>query len=274
MNGKVYLVGAGPGNPDLITRGGLRALWSCNAVLYDRLVAPELVDEAPASAQRIFAGKRPGGPHIDQRWINDLLVELASSGMTVVRLKGGDPFVFGRGGEEALCLADHGIEFEVIPGVTSAVAVPAYAGIPVTQRGMAASFAVLTGHECARTSGVRWRELAMGADTLVLMMGVRNLELAASRLIEAGRSADEPAAVIEWGSTAAQRTITGELATIAAVARKEGIVPPATAVVGEVVRLRESIDWFLNAETDLPEGRSGPRPALELARAGGEGSML
>ncbi|MGH2820158.1 MAG: uroporphyrinogen-III C-methyltransferase [Actinomycetota bacterium] len=249
--GRVYLVGAGPGDPDLVTRRGLRALWSCDVVAFDRLVAPELVDEAPPHAERIFVGKAPGGPHVEQEAINDLLVTRASEGRIVVRLKGGDPFVFGRGGEEAEALAARGVPFEVVPGVSSAVAVPAYAGIPVTHRGLSSSFAVLTGRQCADGSDVNWWQLARSVDTLVLLMGVATLRVAALRLIEAGRPSDQPAAVIEWGTTSRQRTIVSTLESIAEEAARAGIAPPATAIVGDVVRLRERIDWFRAAASPV-----------------------
>lgn len=246
MTGRVFLVGAGPGDPRLITRRGLELLRSCDVVIYDRLVAPELLDEAPPQAERVFAGKKAGEVHSRQVVIDALLIARAKEGKTVVRLKGGDPFVFGRGGEEALLLADAGIDFEIVPGVTSAIGVPSYAGIPVTHRGVASSFAVVTGREGADQTGsaLRWRELATGPDTLVLLMGVGALRVAAKRLIEEGRPADQPAALIQWGTTARQRTIVADLASIADVADREGIAPPATAVVGDVVMLRDAIAWF------------------------------
>ena len=238
----VYLVGAGPGDPDLITRAGLKALWSADVVAYDRLVAPELVDEAPAHAERIYVDKDPEGASTKQGDINRLLVERALRGLTVVRLKGGDPFVFGRGGEEAIALAGAGIPFQVVPGISAAVAVPAYAGIPVTHRHLAASFAVVTG-QTGDGRHVDWKALAT-VDTLVLMMGAKALPDVTRALIEGGRDVDEPIAIIERGATPQQRVITGTLGDAAGLAVENGIRPPATVVVGQVVRLRAAIDWF------------------------------
>lgn len=249
--GRVLLVGAGPGDPGLITRRGLEALRACDVVVYDRLVAPELVEEA-ACAERIYVGKVPGGRSADQQLINLLLVTHASAGRVVVRLKGGDPFVFGRGGEEAQALVAAGVDFEVVPGVTSAVAAPAYAGIPVTHRGVSSSFAVLTGHQSTGAGAGRWEELAGGPDTLVLLMGVEGLRRASGRLIAAGRPPEQPAAVIEWATTPRQRTVRGSLASIADVAEAAGIEPPATAVVGEVVALMGTLAWFEGAAVDPP----------------------
>nr|MBA3432456.1 uroporphyrinogen-III C-methyltransferase [Actinomycetota bacterium] len=264
---RVFLVGAGPGDPGLITRRALDLLRSCDVVLYDRLVAPELLDEAPPHARLVYAGKSPRGPGVDQASITRMLVAMGSSGLKVVRLKGGDPFVFGRGGEEALALAAAGIPFEVVPGVTSAVAAPAYAGIPVTHRGIASSFAVLTGHDGVGgdDSATRWRTLATGPDTLVLLMGVGSLRRTSRRLIDAGRDPHQPAAVIEWASTPRQRTITGTLATIAEVAEASGIQPPATTVVGDVVGLRDSIDWFGARESFSAADPTGAGPETPAA---------
>jgi uroporphyrinogen III methyltransferase/synthase len=243
---RVFLVGAGPGDPGLITRRGLEILQSCDVVLYDRLVSPALLSEAPDRARRIFVGKRPGEPSMPQARIDALIVENAREGKRVVRLKGGDPFVFGRGADEAQALVAAGIAFEIVPGVTSATAVPAYAGIPVTHSGVSSSFTVLTAQESADRpeSWSRWRELATGAQTLVLLMGVSGLRETAARLMEAGRSPSEPAAVIQWGTTSEQRTIVGELAFIADLVEQSGIRPPAITVVGNVVKLRAAIEWF------------------------------
>ncbi len=243
---RVFLVGAGPGDPGLITRRGLELLRSCDVVLYDRLVDPRLVDEVPEHADRVFVGKRAGASSLPQAAIDALVVEHARAGKRVVRLKGGDPFVFGRGADEAQALAAAGISFEIVPGVTSAVAVPAYAGIPVTHSGISSSFAVLTAHESADRPGAeeRWDSVARGAGTLVLMMGVSGLPDAMKRLIEVGRSPEEPAAIIERGSTRDQRTIVGTLATIADEARAAQVEAPAIVVVGPVVRLREALAWY------------------------------
>jgi uroporphyrinogen III methyltransferase / synthase len=243
MTGKVWLVGAGPGDPGLITRRGLEVLRSCDVVLYDRLVPQALLDEAPAGAERIFVGKKPGETHSRQVVADALLIQRAQAGARVVRLKGGDPFVFGRGGEEALLLVQAEIPFEVVPGVSSAVAVPAYAGIPVTHRGVAGSFVVLTGRDVAGEPQQRWEAIA-AVETIVLLMGASGLEGAARSLIAAGRDASTPAAVIEWGTTAIQRTVVAPLGSIAAAATQAGIRPPATTVVGDVVKLRDTIAWF------------------------------
>jgi uroporphyrinogen III methyltransferase/synthase len=243
---RVFLVGAGPGDPGLITRRGLEILQSCDVVLYDRLVSSALLDEAPQRARKIFVGKKPGEASMPQARIDALIVEHAREGKSVVRLKGGDPFVFGRGADEAQALVAAGITFEIVPGVTSATAVPAYAGIPVTHSGVSSSFTVLTAQESADRpeSWSRWRELATGAQTLVLLMGVSGLRDTAAKLIEAGRPPSEPAAVIQWGTTWGQRTIVGELAFIADLVEQSGIQPPAITVVGNVVRLRAAIEWF------------------------------
>lgn len=259
--GTVYLVGAGPGDPGLLTVRGLELLQAADVVVYDRLGAPGLLDACRPDAERVFAGKGPQAHTLSQAEINALLVDRARAGRTVVRLKGGDPFVLGRGGEEALALAEAGIPFEVVPGVTSAVAVPAYAGIPLTHRGVARSFLVATGHEApgaggpsgpsgapaARGSaagGLDWPALARAADTLVFLMGLGRLAEIAARLVACGRPASTPAAVIHCGTTAEQRTVSGTLADIAARAEAAGLKNPAIAVVGEVVRLRERLAWF------------------------------
>ena len=236
--GRVSLVGAGPGDPGLLTVRALERLREADVVVYDRLVNPELLDEAPAEALRIFAGKRVGAHCLPQAAINALLVHHASAGRFVVRLKGGDPFVFGRGGEEALALAKAGIPFEVVPGISSAIAVPAYAGIPVTHRGIAASFAVLTGHEDPTKDGeaVDWARLATAVDTLVILMGVGTLPRIAARLLAAGRSGDTPAAVIRRGTTEAEETVVGTLGDMAARAAR--LQAPAVIVIGEVVAFR------------------------------------
>lgn len=242
---RVFLIGAGPGDPGLITVRGLGLLRSAEVVLYDRLVHPALVDEAPADAERIFVGKKPGGPSMPQAAIDALIVEHARAGRRVVRLKGGDPFVFGRGADEAQALVAAGISFEIVPGITSALAVSAYAGIPVTHSGAASSFAVLTAHESSpRPDGAaRWADVVRGAGTLVFLMGVGRLEETMQRAIEAGRDPDEPAAVIERGTLREQRTIVATVATVADAAAAAGVGAPAITVVGPVVRLRDALSW-------------------------------
>lgn len=250
--GTVYLVGAGPGDPGLLTVRGLGLLRQADVVVYDRLVNPALLDEAPPDALRIFAGKLTGIHPLPQAEINALLIAHARRGRRVVRLKGGDPFIFGRGGEEAEALAEAGIPFEVVPGVSSAVAVPAYAGIPLTHRGLSSSFAVITGHEdaCKDGPGVDWERLATAVDTLVVLMGARTLPRIVATLLGHGRSPATPVALIRWGTTEAQETITGSLADI--VDKAAGIRPPVVAVIGEVVTLRDRLRWFEDTSAELP----------------------
>ncbi|MCI0346348.1 MAG: uroporphyrinogen-III C-methyltransferase, partial [Chloroflexi bacterium] len=245
MVGCVWLVGAGPGDPGLITVRGRECLEQADLVVYDRLAAPELLSWANPTAERVYVGKDPGRHTLSQGEINQLLVERARAGQQVVRLKGGDPFVFGRGGEEALALLGAGIPFEVVPGVTSAVAAPASAGIPVTHRGVASSFAVVTGHEdpSKPDSAIRWAQLAGGVDTLVFLMSVEHVGEIADNLLRAGRHADEPAAVIRWGTTTDQQTVSGTLSRIAQQIEEAGLRPPAVLVVGQVVDLHAKLDW-------------------------------
>jgi len=237
--GYVWLVGAGPGDPKLLTIRGLEALRQADVVVFDRLVDRRLLDESPPAALRLFAGKRSGHHALPQETINELLVSHAGRGRRVVRLKGGDPFVFGRGGEEAETLADAGIPFEIVPGVTSAIAVPAVAGIPVTHRDVASSFAVVTGHE-ARSRGrsaVDWKGLATAVDTLVVLMAATSLPRVVADLMAHGRPPDTPVALIRSGTTEDELTVTGTLLDIVARAREVEMGPPMVAVIGEVVRL-------------------------------------
>ncbi len=238
--GVVYLVGAGPGDPGLITAKGLEILRSADVVVYDRLVAPSLVAEAPPTTERVFVGKRSHGGSADlaQEEINALLVERARRGLTVVRLKGGDPFVFGRGAEECEALHAAGVRFDVVPGVTSAIAVPAAAGIPVTHRRLASAFAVVTGHECDSVSNLDWEALAR-VPTLVVLMGLSALPEIAARMVEHGADPDTPAAAIASGTLPAQRTVVATLATLATRVAEARLEPPATVVIGEVVQVRE-----------------------------------
>ena len=253
--GKVYLIGAGPGDPGLLTVKGRDALERADVVVYDRLAHPSLLDYAPPSAERVFAGKARGQQELTQDGINALLVERARAGLRVARLKGGDPFVFGRGGEEALALARCGIPFEVVPGVSSAIAAPAYAGIPVTHRGIAAGFTVVSGSEAPDShlrgndeGRVRWDELARSlaahGGTLLTLMGWASIEKILDALQRAGLSADTPVALVQWGTWSNQRTVTGTLATAAAKGRAAGLAAPVVAVIGEVVRLRSELAWF------------------------------
>jgi uroporphyrinogen III methyltransferase/synthase len=241
----VYLVGAGPGDPGLITVRGLELVRSADVIVFDRLAAPALVAEAPAAALRIDAGKQPSRHRLSQAEINAVLVEHGARGARVVRLKGGDPFVFGRGSEEAQALAAAGVPYEVVPGVTSAVAVPAYAGIPVTHRGLATSFTVVTGHEdpAKGTEDVDWAALAATGGTLVLLMGVGRLRAIAEALVAAGKPARTPVAVVARGTLPSQDVVAGTLATIADEVERRGVEAPAVTVVGEVAALREAIAW-------------------------------
>ena len=248
--GKVFLVGAGPGAPDLISLRGARLLGRANVVVYDSLVSPELLHLAPTQAERIHAGKRGGGAQpFHQAAINQLLIDQARAGKSVVRLKGGDPFIFGRGGEEAAALADAGIEFEVVPGITSAIAAPAFAGIPLTHRDHGSFVTFVTGHEEPTrdpAKGVPWDELARAANrrgTLVILMAAARIRATLARLIAGGLPPETPAAMVQWGTTAAQRTVTATLTTLADDAAAQGFGSPAVVVVGESVRSRDKLAW-------------------------------
>ena len=241
--GKAYIVGAGPGDPGLITVKGLEALRLADVVVYDRLINPYLLSQSPAGAEWVYAGKAPGGSSMEQGEIDRLLVDRTREGKTVVRLKGGDPFIYARGGEEGAALASNGLEFEIVPGVTSATAVPAYAGIPLTHRGLSSSFAVITGREdpASEWSRVAWDRLATGTGTLVIMMGIESLAETMTTLRGNGVAADTPVAVIEWGTDPRQRTVTGTLADIAEHVDEAKVGAPSIVVVGQVVRLRETL---------------------------------
>jgi uroporphyrin-III C-methyltransferase len=268
VKSRVALVGAGPGDPGLITVRGLALLRRAEVVIYDRLVDPRLLNEAPLDALRIFAGKVPGAHALPQARINALLVAHARRGRRVIRLKGGDPFVFGRGGEEAAALAQAGVPYEIVPGVSSAVAVPAYAGVPVTHRGIASSFAVVTGHEDEDKAeeAVDWAHLATAVDTLVVLMGARTLPRIARALLAGGRRPDTPVALIRWGSTDAQETIVGRLDEIDGLAAAARVNPPAVIVVGDVVALHGRLAWF---PPDVPPADvpSAGTPAPQIREA-------
>ena len=244
--GKVYLVGAGPGDPGLLTVKGAQALGTAQVVVYDRLLDPSLVALAPATAERIFVGKERGRQALTQSEINRLLVSEGSAGKTVVRLKGGDPFVFGRGGEEAQALAEAGVPFEVVPGVTSAVAAAAYAGIPVTHRGVSTAVTIVTGSEdpSKGETTTDWSALAKTGGTLVTLMGWAALPGIAATLQANGMAGDTPASLVQWGTWNRQKTVTGTLADIAERGRAAGIGAPVVAIIGEVARLRDEIGWF------------------------------
>ena len=242
----MYLVGAGPGDPGLLTARALELIATADVVLYDRLIPASALTGARADAELIYVGKEGGGPSMPQGQIDQALLDHARAGRTVVRLKGGDPFVFGRGGEEAEALRGAGIAVEIVPGVTAGVAAPAYAGIPVTHREAASAVAFITGHEdpAKPESSLDWSALASFPGTLVVYMGVRQLGAIAERLLASGRASDEPAAVIERGTLSDQRVVTGTLETIAARAAAEAVRAPAIAVLGSVVALRERLQWF------------------------------
>jgi uroporphyrin-III C-methyltransferase len=255
-DGVVYLVGAGPGDPGLLTLRARDLLSSCDLVVYDYLVDPKITQYAPANAERIYVGKVGGGRHTPQPEINHLLINRARNGKRVVRLKGGDPFLFGRGGEEAKALHQAGIPFEVVPGVSSALSVPAYAGIPLTHRDISSSVAILTGSSAGDADEVSAALAALSrADTIVILMGVANLRKLANDLMAAGRDRATPAAIIRWGTYETQQTVVGTLQSIADDAEKSGMRPPGVIVIGEVVRLRERLNWFekdLSESTELP----------------------
>ena len=244
MPGKVYLIGAGPGDPGLFTLKGRAILERADCIVYDFLAARELLRYARPDAEKIFVGKRGGGPRRPQEEISALVIAKAREGKTVAHLKGGDPFVFGRGGEEAESLVEAGLPFEIVPGVTSGTAAPAYAGIPVTHRGLTSSVCFISAHDDPSTgkSSIDWSTVATSCGTLVFFMGTKNLAAVAMKLIDCGRAPETPAAVIHWGTRADQQVVTGTLSEIAK--RAAGMHPPTVIVVGEVVRLRERLQWF------------------------------
>ena len=252
--GKVYLVGAGPGDPDLITRKGLRHIQRADVVIYDRLIPFELLDETRADAELVDAGKQADKHRLAQEDINAVLLDRALRGKTVVRLKGGDPLVFGRGGEEALVCYRNGIDFEIVPGISSSYAAPAYAGIPLTHRRVSSSFTVITGHEDTSKAGtsIHYPSLAQIGGTIVILMGVRRLADITHQLMRHGLDGQRPAAIIEWGTTRHQRTLTASVETIAQRAQDHHIQPPAITVIGEVVALREAgVRWFDSPPPEL-----------------------
>jgi uroporphyrinogen III methyltransferase/synthase len=261
MSGRVYLVGAGPGDPGLLTARALELIATADVILYDRLIPRAALDGARADAELLFVGKEGGGASVPQEQTEALMMARAQAGHTVVRLKGGDPFVFGRGGEEALALRAAGIDFEVVPGVTAGVAASAYAGIPVTHRGLASAVALVTGHtredteDSAPEDPMDWPALAAFPGTLVFYMGVRQLPHIAASLMQAGRPSSQPVAVVEAGTLPRQRTVTGTLETIAETVSREGVRPPSITVVGPVAALAEELAWL------------GPRPLSGLSVA-------
>ena len=244
--GKVYLIGAGPGDPGLITVKGLNCLRKADVVVYDHLANEEFLKAVPKEVERIYVGKRGGDHTLSQQEINSLIVDKARKGKIVARLKGGDPFIFGRGGEEAEELAEDGIPFEIVPGVTSAIAVPAYAGIPLTHRDFTSTVAFITGHEdpTKEESSIAWDKIATGVGTLVFLMGVGNLSVIAAKLMENGRDPDTPVALIRWGTLPQQQTTIGKLSNIGEISRLKKIQPPVIILVGEVVALRNQLNWY------------------------------
>jgi uroporphyrin-III C-methyltransferase len=244
--GKVFICGAGPGDPKLMTLRGMELLKRCDIVLYDRLVGKEIIDQIPKGSEKVYVGRKVGDPTTHQDSTNELMVKYAKKGKDVLRLKGGDPFIFGRGAEEAEYLLKHGIEFEIVPGITSSIASPAYAGIPLTHRRYSSSVAIVTGHEDAKKDKlvVRWDKLAGAVDTIVILMGIAELDQISHNLINAGMKKSSKVAIVANGTTDKQRVITGTLGTIAKLTKKADIRPPAVIVIGQVAGLSNKLDWF------------------------------
>lgn len=244
--GKVFLVGAGPGDPRLITIRGRQCIEQCTAIVYDRLASPRLLRYAPANAKRVYVGKLPDRHTMKQEEINQLLVDLALEGHIVTRLKGGDPTIFGRVGEEAGLLRENGIEFEIIPGITSAISVPAYAGMPVTHRDHASSLSIITGHESPNKldRSIHWEKVTNATGTLLFLMGVAKIDYIANQLMKYGRKSDTPVALVRWGTTPEQETLVGTLETIAQQVAETGFKSPAIIIVGDVVKQREQLQWY------------------------------
>lgn len=251
--GKVYLVGAGPGDPGLITVKGLNILRRADVVIYDNLVNAVLLDEIRTDAEKIYVGKVAGRHTLRQEGINQLLIQYARAGRLVVRLKGGDPFVFGRGGEEAAALVESGISWEVVPGITSAIAVPAYAGIPVTHRESATAFTVITGHEASDKEGssLDWEAIARLNGTVIVLMGMAKLPQIICLLTRYGRAVSTPVAVIRWGSMPMQQSVVGTLETIVEQVQQVNLQSPALIVIGEVVHQSERLRWFAEAAPEM-----------------------
>ena len=248
VRGKVYLVGAGPGDPKLLTLRGAELLAKADIVIYDRLVGSSILKLAPKAAKKIYVGKQSGKHEVPQDKINALLVKAAGEGRTIVRLKGGDPFLFGRGGEEAEVLLENNIAFELVPGVTSAIAAPEYAGIPLTHRDYASAVAVVTGHRAGDAGRpLKWDKLASAVDTIVVLMGMESIEAIVKKLIEGGMDPNRPVAVVEQGTTKNQRVFIAQLDNIVDEAKKNNVKPPAVIVIGEVAQLGRKLSWFKKA---------------------------
>lgn len=246
MAGKVYLIGAGPGDAGLMTLRGMELIKSCDVIVYDYLANEKFLESVKEGAEIIYVGKKGGDHTLPQGGINELLVQKSKEGKSIARLKGGDPYIFGRGGEEAEELFDAGVEFEVVPGVTAAVAATAYAGIPLTHRSCTSTLALITGHEdpTKEDSAIAWDKIATGIGTLVFYMGVKNLPYIVENLVKNGRDPKTPVALIRWGTMPNQKTWTGTLETIVEIAEREKVTPPSLIVVGEVVSLRDRLGWF------------------------------
>lgn len=245
VRGKVFLVGAGPGDHRLLTIRAVELLRKADVVIYDRLVTKSILQLVPKRVKKIYVGKRAGRHELPQEKINKLMINTALDGKRVVRLKGGDPFLFGRGGEEAEALSDNDIDFEVVPGVTSALAAPTYAGIPLTHRDYSSSVAIVTGHQAEKAEKVvNWSKLPSSVDTIVILMGVERLESIANNLMEGGLDPNTPVAIIEWGTVKRQRSLIGKLGTIAREAKERNVKPPAVVVIGKVVKLGRKLSWF------------------------------
>jgi uroporphyrin-III C-methyltransferase len=245
-SGKVFICGAGPGDPKLISIKAMETLNKCDVVLYDRLVCKEIISQIPKRAEKIYVGRSVGDPITHQDNTNDLMVEQAKKGKVVLRLKGGDPFIFGRGGEEAEYLFEHNIEFEIIPGITSAIGSAAYAGIPLTHRKFASSIAIVTGHEDPEKNerSIKWDKLAQAVDTIIVLMGIERLDSITYNLIKAGLNKDTEIAIIENGTTMEQRVIKGALYNIVERVKGAKVKPPAIIIIGKIVSLQEKLNWF------------------------------
>ena len=243
--GKVFICGGGPGDPKLITVRAMELLKSCDVVLYDRLVGKEIIDQIPAGTEKVYVGRTVGQPTTHQDRTNELMVKYAEKGKNVMRLKGGDPFIFGRGAEEAEYLIKRGIEFEIVPGITSAIASPAYAGIPLTHRRYSSSVAIVTGQEDAEKDElvVKWDKLAGAVDTIVVLMGIGKVDQISRDLMNAGMKKGTKIAIVASGTTDKQKIVRGTLATIVSVAKKAGVKPPAVIVIGKVAGL-DNLEWF------------------------------
>jgi len=244
VQGKVFLVGAGPGEAELLTLKGARLLSQADAVVFDHLVSPAVLDFARAGAERVYVGKEPGHHELPQNEINQLLIERARAGQCVVRLKGGDPFVFGRGGEEIIELAMAGVPFEVVPGVTAACGAAAYAGIPLTHRGVARACTLVTGHLTDGHCDLDWVALARPGQTIVVYMGVAAIGIICEQLVAHGLAPQTPAAAVRNATLASQGTVCGTVGDLPGLLARADIKPPAVVIIGEVVRLRQALDWF------------------------------